>query len=800
MTALSVHDVVQVLADQALLLPSQLAELKRVSPRGNANALVQALIERGWLTAYQASRLLQGQAAQLRFGPYVILEPLGEGGMGHIFKGRHHGLDRLAAIKVLRHDLVTDAELVQRFLREIKLASQLPKHPHLVHALDAGTVAGTYYLAMEYIEGIDLDRLIEQGGPLPVPQACDYIRQAALGLQHAHEHGLVHRDIKPANLLVTPRPGKTPTAGGTIKILDLGLARLHGKGTQAGQTILTLTSDGTMTMGTADYMAPEQALDLHRADIRADIYSLGCTLYYLLTGRPPFGGGPLAVKLMRHQQAEPPDLKERRPDVPDGLIPIVRRMLAKKPEDRYQTPAEVAAALAALFSQRQASPPTRPAFPRSGVLGTILGFVARQVGRHPRLALGAMAGLLILAIVLWPGSSREQLAGPTDAPPGPSAFEQLARSSPLDLLDPARIKALPPERRPPETVAVMTGHRLAEHYVKFSPDARFLAVCGDPTHRELALYDLAGPQPTLYALEGHTAGLYLATFSPDSKLVISASTDQTSRRWSLAGLPPQFLGQSMCSTLQGAAFSPDGTMLANATQTLYVWNMVDGQMQLRAQLANVTAPLAWTAPGKLLGCVAPRRSAIRFLDLTGKEPTDIAVLPVEGSLTTLAYAPGVNQVATGDSATAVKLWDLNQRPPVPRTLATASQPQAWTTGISALAIRRDGKAAAAGTNYGYMRLWDLRGPEARQRVQVPPGKDGQRIAQLVFTPNGKLLLSVSGAWLRLWDVASGQKLREWDFGGIHTMDLAPDGRHVAVGAHGNYLYILRLPPVPEPAR
>jgi hypothetical protein len=218
---------------------------------------------------------------------------------------------------------------------------------------------------MEYVEGKDLERLVKESGPLSVGQACEYLRQAALGLQHAHEHGLVHRDIKPSNLMVSG-PGQA-----TVKLLDLGLARLH-EDFGGGRENTFMTSDGSATLGTVDYQAPEQAIDFHTADIRADIYSLGCTLYYLLTGEPPFGTGPLAVKLMKHQQMEPPDLKELRRDVPLGLLPIARRMLAKDPADRYATPGEAAQALEML------NRPPRKRFPI--LLAAAVGGTALSLG------------------------------------------------------------------------------------------------------------------------------------------------------------------------------------------------------------------------------------------------------------------------------------------------------------------------------------------------------------------------------------------------------------------------------------
>jgi len=226
----------------------------------------------------------------------------------------------------------------------------------VVLAHDAGPLGGNYYLAMEYVEGVDLFRLVKEKGPLPPTLACDYVRQTALGLQHIHERGLVHRDIKPSNLLLVAGDGAASagTAALTthqVKILDLGLARVSQSAVLEGLGVMTAV--GTLLVGTLDYMAPEQARDFHQADIRADIYSLGCTLYFLLTGQPPFPEGWLAHKLMQHQNAEPRPIEQVRADLPPWLPAVVRLMLAKSPEDRFQTPAELAAVLA-----RALDPPT----------------------------------------------------------------------------------------------------------------------------------------------------------------------------------------------------------------------------------------------------------------------------------------------------------------------------------------------------------------------------------------------------------------------------------------------------------
>ncbi len=272
-----------------------------------------------------------------------MLERLGEGGMGQVFKARHLLMKRLVAVKLIRKERLAQPEAVRRFHRELRAVAAL-QHPNIVMAFDGGQVGDVHFLAMEYVEGTDLNKLVNKSGPLPIAQACNYIRQAAVGLQHAHECSLVHRDIKPANLLLSLVKSASNAQGAeaVVKVMDMGLARLNqGVGEQ---TAAELTVEGTV-MGTPDYIAPEQAQDSTRADIRADSYSLGCTLYFLLTGQPPFPGGSLAQKLLRHQQTQLAPVTSRRPDVPAGVVAVLARMLAKLPAERYQTPAEVARAL-----------------------------------------------------------------------------------------------------------------------------------------------------------------------------------------------------------------------------------------------------------------------------------------------------------------------------------------------------------------------------------------------------------------------------------------------------------------------
>jgi serine/threonine-protein kinase len=323
MAVASAADLVDFLHRRELLDPGRLDFIEADSDSG---AIGREIQRRGWLTRFQIREILQGRGERLFVGPYLILEPLGEGGMGRVFRARHRLMGRPAALKLLRPDLLKDPSAVRRFLREAQAAGRLA-HANLVTLFDAGQAEGHPYLAMELVEGNDLAMRVREDGPLPIAQARAYLRQAAEGLRHAHEQGLVHRDIKPSNLLVS-------RDGTTVKILDLGLARLD----KDDATEATLTRDGAV-LGTLDYISPEQAKDAKAADARSDLYSLGCTFYHLLAGHPPFPGDNGINKLMQHQLDEPEPLRSLRPDAPADLAAIVHRLMSKNPDDRFASAA-----------------------------------------------------------------------------------------------------------------------------------------------------------------------------------------------------------------------------------------------------------------------------------------------------------------------------------------------------------------------------------------------------------------------------------------------------------------------------
>lgn len=300
-------------------------------------AMAEALIEAGLITDWQADKLLAGKHKGFILGKYKLLRHLGKGGMSQVYLAEHILMRARRAIKVLPPSRVEDSSYLERFRIEARAAAKLDD-PNIVRAYDIDQDGNNHYLVMEYVDGKDLHVLVKENGPLDYEMAADYVAQVARGLAHAHEMGLVHRDIKPANCLVDKNH--------VVKLLDMGLARLIDD-----EASLTLDNNENV-LGTADYLAPEQALNSHKADERADIYSLGCTLYFLLTGHPPFPEGSISERLLKHQVEPAPSILNDRPDAPPTLVHICERMMAKKAEDRHQTAGDVAERLGEWLASR----------------------------------------------------------------------------------------------------------------------------------------------------------------------------------------------------------------------------------------------------------------------------------------------------------------------------------------------------------------------------------------------------------------------------------------------------------------
>ena len=302
----------------------------------DGKALAQALVRRGKLTKFQAQAVYQGKTKGLILDNYVVLDRIGQGGMGQVYRAKHKVMERVVALKTLPGAATESERAVQRFHREVKVAARL-SHPNIVTAHDAREDHGIHFLVMEYVEGQDLSTLVKKQGRLPVKTGINYILQAAKGLEYAHSHNVIHRDIKPSNLILDPE--------GTVKILDMGLARLNEMVGPTDSTAEETLTGSSEAMGTINYMPPEQAENAKNVDHRADIYSLGCTLFSLLTAKSLYSGTTTVEILLAHREAPIPTLCDKVPDAPQNLEAVFQKMVAKKPEDRYSTMTEVIEAL-----------------------------------------------------------------------------------------------------------------------------------------------------------------------------------------------------------------------------------------------------------------------------------------------------------------------------------------------------------------------------------------------------------------------------------------------------------------------
>jgi tetratricopeptide (TPR) repeat protein/tRNA A-37 threonylcarbamoyl transferase component Bud32/DNA-binding beta-propeller fold protein YncE len=583
---------------------------------------------------------------------YKILEILGAGGMGSVFKAEHRLMERPVALKLINPKLIDKAAMVERFRREVKAAARL-SHANIVEAYDADQAGDNHFLVMEFVEGESLSQILKREGRLPVAQACDFVRQAALGLQHAHACGMVHRDIKPANLMLA----KT----GEVKILDFGLARfastagveeldadastVSASGSVASIPGLTRTG---MVMGTPDYMAPEQALNPSRAGITADIYSLGCTLYHFLAGQPPFAGGTAAEKMAAHWEKAPRPLSELRPEVSPALAHVVERMMAKDPACRFQTPGEVAEALA-FHSQSFRKRRWRwLAAAAALALVPVLALIARLRFREdvaslpppdpvaattaPKVAASASNATLSVTSILRHGGTVTSIV-----------FDAAGRRLASGGFD-QTVRIWDWQTRKPLLALENLGRQVSS--VAFSPDGKKLAAAtGDYSQRNLPgsvrIWDLDSAKVTtellaecgifcvafdahgqrlayggfdsrvrivsvatgkeLMKLDGHGLEVWGVAFSPDGKRLASASHDRTIKIWRLDSGQAVVTVQGEQKQIWGVAFSPDGSKLASAGDdgTIKLWDAQTGNL-IQILFGHTISPysVAFSADGR----------------------------------------------------------------------------------------------------------------------------------------------------------------------------------------------------------
>jgi tRNA A-37 threonylcarbamoyl transferase component Bud32/outer membrane protein assembly factor BamB len=691
------------------------------------------LVKAGLLTAFQAKSLLAGKHQGLLIGSYRVLEPVGQGGMGVVYKAEHTALKRPAAVKVLPPEKAKDKVSLDRFLREARAAAALD-HPNIVRLYDVGQAAGVHFLALEYVDGMTLDKLVERTGPLHFPTAAHYVAQAAAGLRHAHDQGFVHRDIKPGNLMVA--------RDGTVKILDMGLARSLA----SEEDKLTERLDGSTILGTVDYISPEQAINAPDVDHRADIYSLGATFYALVTGRPPFDGNA-TQKLMQHQVAEAPRLAEVRA-VPEGLSDVVAKMMAKRPEDRYQSAAEVIDALApwlpatpATFAL-DAATTTTGTITRTGTGRTTTrvnlaratagtAWLQRPPARRRRwpLAAGIVAALLLVAGgVYWAASGS---GGKTtviyEPPPDPAA----AADRPVRL----------------------TGWTDAPERLAVAPDGKTMVTCG--ARGRVGVWDLALPG-MVGELTGHTKTVWHAGFSPDGKLVATASKDGTVRVWHVRGRAENWSFERPGLEARAAVFSPDGRKVIAAFTGL------------RNQVVALDA-----ATGQLLKSrqVGPCHW--------------LAVIPGGRTVALAAMRPNRVVVWDYDADRVGHEFPLGNADGEPRAVAVS--PDGATLAVAGGPWRADG--------LGFLLLLDARTGAERWRA-TPPDAMGALCA-VRFSRTGRHLVTTGyGGKVRLWDAATGRQVEafEHDSGpqSVGAAAFAAGGRAVVSGGKDGSLWLWPL--------
>lgn len=397
---------ITLLEESGLLPPEEMSTLRASVPLyATAEALAESIYRLGKLTKYQLNRVVQGKAKSLFLGNYVVLDKIGQGGMGLVVKARHRVMQRIVAIKLLSATTMKSPDAIRRFHREVEAAARL-NHPNIVAAFDADQANGTHFLVMEFVDGCNLAHLIRLQGPLSIKRSIEFLLQAGRGLEFAHSHGIVHRDIKPGNLLVD--------RAGVVKILDLGLAR-HQNDEHASD----LTGSGQI-MGTIDYMSPEQALNTRLADQRSDIYSFGCTLWYLLTGRSVYDGDTALAKLLAHRDQPIPPLLGTNAELNDmnpravAIDCVIRKMLAKRPDQRYQSMAEVLIALEGCLTGKVPGESIPQPAPHDEPLSAFFSYLSGGDDSERRVSLGVTQPDMDLA-QLEPDSMRLSITSRSQA-------------------------------------------------------------------------------------------------------------------------------------------------------------------------------------------------------------------------------------------------------------------------------------------------------------------------------------------------------------------------------------------------
>jgi WD40 repeat protein len=725
---------------------------------------------------------------------YRVVRLLGAGGMGAVYEAEHRVMQRLVALKVIKRAYTANAAALERFRREVRAAARL-SHPNIVTTHDAEDAGETHFLVMEYVEGTDLGRLVQQCGPLAVDRACEYVRQAALGLQYAFAQGMVHRDLKPHNLMLT--------RGGCVKILDFGLARF------AGEAALGSVTGSGMVLGTVDYIAPEQADNAHEVDIRSDIYSLGCTLYHLLAGRPPFPSGTPLQKLMAHVNKKPQPLSELRDDLPEGLMHVLEGMMAKNPRHRYQTPADVARALEP-FTVATAITRAPRSLPRARATDDDQTFLLEKTpvrGRRRRrfviataILLFLVAGLLGVAVYRI-ATDKGELVIETDNDDVEVVVSK--RGEVVKIID----------TKSGKHVTLNSGdYQLAlkdgKEGLKLSPGKMtvkrgetVLATITRAGKRRPPRGPIAEKVGEVRRFEGHTGEVWHVALSADGSLALSVGLDQNginARLWKVATGEQLYCFEGIHEDHLGVAFSPDSrTAFCSSGGWVRSWDVATGKERapLRSQPdCGRIRSLAVSDDGRKL-LAGGIHAAVLFDLQTGKE---LQRLDKSGWIHCAALSPDTTQILTGaDDPTSggthlMRLWDAKTGQEIRRFAG-------HTNIIHDVAFSPDGKLCVSCGSYGDNTLRVFDRASGKELLSIPQPSSQERGA---FLPDGQRFLTTCGdGVLYLWNVRNGQKLHSFKGhkGGIYAVAVSRDGRFALTGSTDKTMRLWRLPD-PPPAK
>ena len=677
---------------------------------GRATSMIEAIGRNPSFSASAPGAPAARDSADLEsIRDYKLLEEIGQGGMGTVYKAVHTQLEKVVALKVLHASRKQGEQAVERFRREMKAIGQLD-HPNIVAAYDAGECEGAHFLVMELIEGVDLSTLVRRVGPLSVADACELIRQAAAGLEHAHQHGLVHRDVKPSNLMLCSPLSPGLTKGKTeavVKILDLGLALLGEHHTDSQE----LTTSGQM-MGTLDYMAPEQGADTHGVDIRADVYSLGATMYKLLCGKAPFSGEQYNTpvkKLMALASKGPPSIGERRPDLPDELTAIVDCMLARDPDNRFSTPAEVVEALA----------PFSEGSDLVGLLQTAQGNALPQHGPDKPDSRGSQSAAVQATLE---GAGTDSTLQPETVAPENQPAASDAAEAVTEILEPAR-----------DTKTVSR------------PETRKLRPGWIVAAAALAGIVLFGVILTLVTNEGTVLVEAPEGLPDDIEIVVSQGGQRVDVMSSKNGWQIGLAGGEYDFKLAGDGSDQFRVEDGRVTVSRFGRTIVTiTRKPPPAAKPAASAPVAASTAGSLkLGPAEDVLSGIvpRPAEFPGIRRWQIETLAPRSRISAVAWSPESRWIACGTRTGLVRLYDAH-------TLELARLLIGHRHGVTALAWHPDGKRLASAGGEGAVRIWELDGSS-----QLLEGHT-ITVASLAWSPDGKSLASAGGAdWeavVRLW--------------------------------------------------